>query len=320
MRISDLQIAALFLILGGPCAAWSQDVAPGRPAPVPPLPIPGVALPEPDLGVGSANASLGSRAIAPAPEDAPAARLALPLAPFTNARDAIKAWMRASTAGNQVGAVRALEYVASQGNLAAQFKLGRVYASGEGVPANDLKAFEYFSKIADENADAIPGTADGRIVGSAFVALGSYFSDGIKGSYVRPNADRAFDMFHYAASYFGDPDGQYNLARLYMAGQGTRKDARQAARWMKLAAEKGHAPARAVFGDMLIRGGDGVPRAPVLGLMWLSLAREGADPIREGWILERHDAAFAAASVNDRSAALAMVERQQVAGGRSAQR
>jgi TPR repeat protein len=311
MRISDVTIACLFLILGGQQVAWSQDVVGGR-APIPPRPIPGIVLPEPE------DAPAGISPVVPAP-NAPAAHTALPLVPFSSARDAIKAWMRDSTAGNQAGAVRALEYAASQGHLTAQFKLGRMYAGGEGVPANDLKAFEYFSKIADENADATPGTADGRIVGSAFVALGGYFIDGIKGSYVRPNPDRAFDMFHYAASYFGDPDGQYNLGRLYMTGQGTGRDPRQAARWMKLAAEKGHAPARAVFGDMLLRGGEGVPRQPVLGLMWLSLAREGADPGREGWIIERHDAAFAAAAAPDRTAALALVERQQLGGARNAQ-
>jgi len=310
MRISDLTIAAFVLVLGGHQATWAQDAAIGR-GPVPPRPIPGIALPEPD-GVPPGPAP-GDATIAPAP-NAPAAHTALPLAPFSSARDAIKAWMRDSTAGNQAGAVRALEYAAAQGHLTAQYKLGRMYAGGEGVPTNDLKAFEYFSKIADENADAIPGTADGRIVGNAFVALGGYFMDGIKGSYVTPNIDRAFDMFHYAASYFGDPEGQYNLGRLYMNGQGTRRDARQAARWMKLAAEKGYAPARAVFGDMLIRGGEGVPRQPVLGLMWLSMAREGADPVRETWIIERHDNAFASASQNDRTAALALIERQQVAG------
>jgi TPR repeat protein len=316
MRISDAIIAALFLILGGQQAVWAQDVVNGRAPPIPPRPIPGIALPEPEDAPVRAP---GVAAIAPAPS-APAAHTALPLAPFSSARDAIRAWMRDSSAGDQVGAVRALEYAASQGHLTAQFKLGRMYAGGEGVSTNDLKAFEYFSKIADENADAIPGTADGRIVGSAFVALGGYFIDGIKGSYVQPNADRAFDMFHYAASYFGDPEGQYNLGRLYMKGQGTRRDARQAARWMKLAAEKGHAPARAVFGDMLLRGGEGVPRQPVLGLMWLSLAREGADASREGWIIERYDAAFAAASAPDRTAALALVERQQLASTRSAER
>jgi TPR repeat protein len=311
MRTSEAILAALCLMLGGPQAAWAQDYADGR-VPVPPRPIPGIALPAPGSAVPM------PRAVGPAP-DAPTAHMALPLAPFSNTRDAIKAWMRDSTAGNQIGAVRALEYAASQGHLTAQFKLGRMYASGEGVPANDLKAFEYFSKIADENADASPGTADGRIVSGAFVALGGYFIDGIKGSYVEANADRAFDMFHYAASYFGDPDGQYNLARLYMSGHGAKRDARQAARWMKLAAEKGHAPARAVFGDMLIRGGEGVPRSPALGLMWLSLARDGADVAREAWIIERYDAAFAAASPSDRSSALALVERQQLAG-RAAER
>lgn len=298
------------LVLGGVQAGRAQEVmVDGRVAPVPPRPIPGIALPEPDLGVAK-----------PAPgADSPTEHTALPLVPFNSTRDAIRAWMKNSTAGDQVGAVRALEYAASQGHVAAQYKLGRMYAGGDGVPTNDLKAFEYFSKIADENADAMPGSANGRIVGGAFVALGGYFVDGIPGSYVKANPDRAFDMFHYAASYFGDPDGQYNLARLYMKGQGTRRDARQAARWMKLAAEKGHAPARAVFGEMLIRGGDGVPRQPVLGLMWLAMARDGAEASREAWIVERYDAAFAAASESDRTAALAMVERQQF-GNRNAQR
>lgn len=298
------------LILGCQPAAWAQDVVAGRTAPIPPRPIPGIALPEPESDGSAVPQPLGGGP-APAPSAAAPPRAALPLAPFTSARDALKAWMRDKTAGDQVGAVRALEYAASQGHLTAQFKLGRMYASGEGVPANDLKAFEYFSKIADENADAIPGTADGRIVGSAFVALGSYFTDGIKGTYVKPNADRAFDMFHYAASYFGDPEGQYNLARLYMNGLGTSRDQRQAARWMKLAAEKGHVPARAVFGDMLVRGSEGVPRQVSQGLMWLSLARDAADPQREAWILERYEAAFAAASAGDRNAALALMERQQ---------
>ncbi len=310
MRISSSTIACLFLLLGGPQVVLAQDISGTKL--LPPRAIPGGALPEPDDSVRVP----GAAAIAPAP-DTPTAHTALPLVPFTSARDALKAWMRDSTAGNKVGAVRALEYAASQGHLTAQYKLGRMYAGGEGVPANDLKAFEYFSKIADENADAIPGTADARLVGSAFVALGNYFSDGIKGSYVKPNPDRAFDMFHYAASYFGDPDGQYNLARLYMTGQGASRDPRQAARWMKLAAEKGHAPARAAFGEMLLRGGEGVPRHPVLGLMWLAMAREGADPARESWIIERHDLAFAAASANDRSAALALIERQHLVNSRS---
>ena len=63
---------------------------------------------------------------------------------------------------------------------------------------------------------------------------------------------------------------------------------------------------------MLLRGGDGVPRHPIMGLRWLALAREGADTAREGWIVERYDAAFANASASDRTAALALVERQHI--------
>jgi hypothetical protein len=51
--------------------------------------------------------------------------------------------------------------------------------------------------------------------------------------------------------------------------------------------------------------------------MWLAMAREGADPAREAWIIERHDVAFAAASASDRSAALALIERQHLVNSRS---
>lgn len=62
---------------------------------------------------------------------------------------------------------------------------------------------------------------------------------------------------------------------------------------------------------MLLRGGEGVPRHPIIGLRWLGLTREGADASREGWIIERYDAAFANASASDCAAAMALIERQQ---------
>jgi uncharacterized protein len=280
---------------------------------LPPRPIPNVltgpptVLLQPDIAAPAPGRSAGSAgSLVPGN--------ALPLAPFSSARDALRAWMRDSSAGDQAGAHRALEYAASQGHLTAQYKLGRMHASGDGVPANELKAFEYFSKIADENADETPGSTDGQIVASAFVALGGYFLEGIKGTYVKPDHAKAFDMFHYAASYFRDPTGQYQLARLYLEGHGTGRDPRQAARWMRLSAEKGHVGARALFGDMLMRGGEGVPRQRALGLMWLELARDGAELPRDNWIIEHHQAAMAAASQSERDAARALLQRQ-VAGG-----
>ena len=146
------------------------------------------------------------------------ARPRLPAANYASAGEAMRSAARDLNSGDTVGAVQALEFAAKKGNPLAQWKLGRMYASGDGVPLDDLKAFEYFSKIADEYADESPDSANAAVVANAFVALGTYFLEGIKGTYVKPNPARAHEMYHYAASYFGNANAQYNVARLYLEG------------------------------------------------------------------------------------------------------
>lgn len=87
MRISSPTIACLFLLLGGHQAVLAQDFSGTKP--LPPRAIPSAALPEPDDSVLGPDAA----AVAPGP-DTPTAHAALPLVPFTSARDALKAWMR----------------------------------------------------------------------------------------------------------------------------------------------------------------------------------------------------------------------------------
>ena len=231
------------------------------------------------------------------------ARTPVPEKGYRSGRDALRSGVRDYNAGDKQGAVRALEYAADQGQTLALWKLGRMYADGDGVPHDDLKAFEYFSRIADDNTDDSPDTPNSGVVASAFNALGTYFLEGIKGTYVRPNAERAYDMFNYAASYFGDPNAQYNLARLYLDGNGVDADPKQAARWFNLAAEKGHPPAQALLGDILVTGMGGVPVQRVRGLMWLALAREGAQGRKDEWIVTLYEKNWAAASEDDRAEA-----------------
>jgi TPR repeat protein len=230
---------------------------------------------------------------------------------YMSASEAMRSAARDLNAGDTVGAIHALEFAAKQGNPLAQWKLGRMHASGEGVPPDDLKAFEYFSRIADDHADEAPDSPHAGVVANAFVALGTYFLEGIKGTYVKPNVARAREMYHYAASYYGDPDAQYNLARLYLEGKGVVPDARQAARWLNLAAEKGHAPAQALLGHLLIKGEGNIPRQRALGLMWLTLARQSATSAKERWISELYDKGAEVASESDRQRALSYVEQYQ---------
>ena len=226
---------------------------------------------------------------------------------FRSAKDAVRTGMRDYNAGDKEGALFALQYAADQGHTLALWKLGRMYAEGDGVPHDDLKAFEYFSKIADENTDDSVDTPNSGVVAAAFTSLGTYFLDGIKGTYVQSNPERAYEMFNYAASYFGDSNAQYNLARLYLDGNGVGQDPKRAARWFNLAAEKGHKQAQALLGDLLFNG-VGMPPQPAKGLTWLALARQGADSKADAWIVALYDKAYAAASDGERAEALSKAQ------------
>ena len=59
----------------------------------------------------------------------------------------------------------------------------------------------------------------------------------------------------------------------------------------------------------MLVAGDGVPRRRPLGLMWLTLARDAADPVRDAWIADLYDDAVAGASASERRGALAYLER-----------
>jgi hypothetical protein len=237
------------------------------------------------------------------------ATAAVPVDAFKSTREAFKTGIQDYNSGDKAGAAKALEYAAQQGHPLARWKLGRMYADGDGVPQDDLKAFEHFSKIADENADESPDSQNASVVASAFVALGTYYLDGIPNSYVKANPARARDMFYYAASYFRDSDAQYNLARMLIEGNGGPKDPRQAMRWLNLAAEKGHMPAQALLGHLLFTG-EGGARQRALGLMWLTIARDASDKDRDNWVRDLYDRAFSQAADPDRQAALMYLEQQ----------
>jgi uncharacterized protein len=201
----------------------------------------------------------------------------------------------------------ALQYAAEGGHPIAQWKLGRMYASGDGVAQDDVRAFEYFSRIANAHAEDSPSAPQAQIVANAFVALGRYYLNGIPNSKVKADPDRAREMFSYAASYFGNADAQYDLARLYLkTADASRDDFRYGARWLGLAAQKGQHEAQALLGQMLFNG-DRLPRQAARGLMWLTLARDSAGP-DEIWIKENYNRAIAKASDDDRAMALQMLE------------
>ncbi|MDQ0393021.1 tetratricopeptide repeat protein [Labrys monachus] len=211
---------------------------------------------------------------------------------------------QAYKAGDLAGASRALEFAAGKGHALAQWKLARMYSEGDGVPHDDLKAFDYYQAIVDAHGEDSPDTPQARFVSNALVALGSYYLTGIPNTRIRPDQKHATEMFQYAATYFGDSDAQYNLGRIYLDGNDSeQRDTVTAARWLRLAADKGQHQAQAVLGHILFTGDD-MPRQGARGLMYLTLARDGANGDRDQWIVDLYREAFAKATPEERDMCL----------------
>ena len=227
----------------------------------------------------------------------------IPLKPFASAQQALRAGLDDLQAGDAKSSVEALSYAAEGGQVLAQWKLGSMYARGEGVTRDDIKAYHYFQQMIDNFNEDEPNRRDIPAISNAFVAVGIYCLAGIANSELKPDAARALTMFQYAATNFGDPEAQYRLALMNMDGAGgLAKDNMTAARWLALAADKHHRPAQAKLGHLLFAG-DGVPRQGGRGLMWLTIAKSAAKSPKDDWIRDLYLADYAAASDDDRQVA-----------------
>ncbi len=233
--------------------------------------------------------------------DTPASiKPALPL--YKNSLHALNQAIEGLRAGDAASSIDALKYAAAGGQSLAQWKLGRMYAAGEGVPHDDAKAYDYFLQIVNNYDEDTASRREIGIVASAYVAVGVYSLNGLPQVQLKADVSRARELFHFAASTFGDSNAQYNLARIYLDAAGVKRDPRQAAGWLYLAAEKNHTESQALLGNLLFTG-QGVQKNRARGLMYLTMAVEnaGEDP-KNRWVAELREKALKAASDGERQA------------------
>lgn len=210
--------------------------------------------------------------------------------------------------GEDEEAISALKYAAEQGDHGAQWKLGRMYATGDRVKTDHAEAFHLYKQIADSYASARPGTADWAFTANAMVALGRYYLSGVPEAGVERDPHQARVMFTTAATYFGHPDAQFELARLHLDGEGENASGLQAARMLKSAAGQGHAGAEALLGHMLFEGRH-LRRDAVRGLHMMMDAQRRAGPQEAEWIDHLQEEAFALATPDERRAAVARFQQ-----------
>lgn len=153
-------------------------------------------------------------------------------------------------------AIKALHQAVKKGNAEAQFRLGMLYANGEGVALDHAKAAELIQAAAKQKH------------AQAQTTLGWLYANGYG---VAQDDERARTWYQRAAE-LGDLKAQYTMGTVHRFGQlGTEKDGAQAVHWYLRAANRGLAAAQFALGRLLMDG-KLVDKDEATALQWLTLA------------------------------------------------
>lgn len=219
--------------------------------------------------------------------------------------------------GRALEAVDAFRLGADQKHLPAQWKLARMFQTGQGVVRDDVRAHRLYQGIADRYSEIPPNRFDRPYVSNAVVWLGRYALAGIPAAQMPSDPVLAEHYFQRAAALYGDANAQFHLGELYSSDRLGVRRYRQAARWYGLASRKGHPAAQAALGQMLFYG-KGVRKNRVKGLVYIARAAAAAAQSGIGGIAEIREQAFANASDAQRKAANAIIARLPARVGTSA--
>lgn len=148
--------------------------------------------------------------------------------------------------------------LAEQGFAKAQFKLGRYYHKGEGVPQNYEKAILWYTKAAEQG------------YGRAQNNLGILLYSQCLG--VPQNYEKAVEWLSKAAEQ-GIAPAQGILGDSYAEGKGIEQNYEKAVEWYTKAAEQGYGKAQNNLGR-LYEQGKGVPQNYVKAVEWYTKAAE----------------------------------------------
>jgi TPR repeat protein len=224
----------------------------------------------------------------------------------------LKRGLSAFQNGQQEAAIPALTEVAATGDASAKFLaeffLARAYAEGSGSAANHTKAYVLFRKIADANVDVPERSQRAAYVAKALIALAGYVRSGLKEIDLPANPRGAAQYLEHAATYFGDKEAQYELARTYL-GQGgwSDREIRVGLHYLSVLTQAGHPSAQATLADLFWRGHH-VKKDDARALALAGLAMANAAVQERKWIEDSYIVMFCAIPAATREAAGGLAE------------
>lgn len=214
----------------------------------------------------------------------------------------LKQGLDAYRSGRIAQAIPALEQAAtSREPFLAQFYLARIYADNSHPLTDHGKAYILYQRIADAFADIDPDD-DQRapFVAKALVALAAYLKNGVPDIGLKPDSERAAQYLHHAATFFADEDAQFELAKLFLTGDGMPADQRRAVHWFSVLTQRGHPGAQAFLADLIWRGRY-VQQNTERALALATLAVEGAPANERIWIEDIYQRIYCGSSEGQRT-------------------
>ncbi|WP_164982807.1 SEL1-like repeat protein [Leisingera sp. NJS204] len=175
------------------------------------------------------------------------ARLYLSAVPGGPARDPVQAAQLLLAAG-------------ARGSSEAQYYLGLLHQTGEGVAQDVASAAAWLQAAAEQGHSA------------AQFELSRIYS---RGQGVAQDTARALHWLQEAAAA-GHGEAQFYLAYALDSGQGIGRDRAAALDWLRRAGEGGFVPAQAALGRKYLKG-DGAEADPAGALRWLHSAAEAGE-------------------------------------------
>ncbi len=203
---------------------------------------------------------------------------------YRSPQDALEQGIGAYKGGYYEIAVPALKYANEAHLFLAPYYLARIYSDNNGPLTDHAKAYELYLKMAEEHTDVDPDD-DQRApyVAKAMTEIAGYLMRGLPEVGLKSNPRIAAEYLREAAQFFRDEDAQFELAKLYLRGEGIESDVPYAKHWLSVLSQKGHAGAQAFLADLLWRG-KYMKADPVRALALISVAVANAPPYERVWI------------------------------------
>ena len=253
-----------------PPANPAPVAAPAALASLPASPAAAPRVTPPAAAPGEASTPAASAPSVPAkPEASASTRAAMPEAPASKES---APGMIASTApaprpgkidvapGDAKSLAPWLDQRAKNGDAIAQYRLGVLYALGQGVRQDYQHAAMLFKAAAEGG------------VAEAQYNLGVMYGDGLG---IGRDDVRAAEWYQKAAAQ-GNPNAAFNLGVAYSNGTGVPQSMDEAAHWFRRAAAAGIVNAQFNLG-LLYERGDGLPVSQVEAYAWYSAAAGRGD-------------------------------------------